>query len=100
MKKILLVCVIACFCESGISAQKVIWTDDRIDCMYTGIANILPLSFEGVDELAVDIQVSDGTVEKNDNGQYVWRITQVGDKGILTVKYKSKEIARFELPRN
>ena len=99
MKKILIVSIVAFLFGNIAYAQKVTWTDDRIDCMYTGIANIVPLSFEGVDEKDIVMEVSDGTIEIDENGRYVWRITGVGQKGLLICKYQSKEIARFELPR-
>ena len=99
MKTMILLTAFVGLFGNVVSAQKVNWTDDRIDCMYTGIANVLPLSFDGVDEADVKMEVSDGSVEKNDKGQYVWRITGAGQTGLLICKYQSKEIARFELPR-
>lgn len=90
--------VILCWLASSIfvRAQSVSWTNSNQTEIYTGYANILPLKFEDIDKQFLAFEPSIGTVEINEDGQYVWKVSKPGQTCVLVVKYKNKSITSFE----
>lgn len=81
-----------------INAQTVEWTNNLVDCMYTGLDNVLPLKFVDVELDKLELSVSAGEIKKNEAGQYTWKsLTSTGTEQTLFIKAGGKLIGEYKM---